>query len=679
MVQDHNLENADGTMPYVRPVSRGALDGLIGKLDSVMIGSGLKAGNASQFFDGDLGEVLLYDAALTNQDLDRVGSYLSGKYNLQWQVSTGPSVTALKPCNGPASGGFRVTLYGGGFSTESQRLRAQPRLKLTVLALQVNGNNATEIQGGTSVMTLTAPPGVGFAAIRVWSDEVQCLFDGLFQYDPPYVSQVMPSTIIFGDGSNEITIVGKNFGRITDGATAKVSASDGDSACAITTYFSDTSLLCTVPTKTLASGYLHVTVGSQISGKFGDQQRIVFKEVPDYYRCPLDDECGDCCRSRCELEALRKQTATGRTHQECNRQCYLYCGNMLQKAGPPTALQVVPAPSSGSKVHLTWHPPEETGGARILRYSISYTCEADMAQIVVTDNATTAFTISGLLANTVLASISVQAETRFGLGQPSEMIAVRTGLPTLPSAPMNVVVSKILRSIVEIGWAPPDDDGGAPALRHIIRYALNGQEKTVFVPGQSFSYTFTNLSREPAIEGITIVVENSAGVGAPSNPVTVTTIPSTPPTVSSLHDTMTVAGESSVPQSVQVFDSETAADELVILVKTSSEELTPQHGISIEGIGHLRFIVVTPAPGKTGESTIFLTVVDEDGLQATSSFVIVVTTAWQQLVPTRGSASGGTTVTITGAGFSSSGKDYACRFSSGTLIVDAPASFITAS
>eukprot|EP00290_Baffinella_frigidus_P003797 CAMPEP_0180180342 /NCGR_PEP_ID=MMETSP0986-20121125/39531_1 /TAXON_ID=697907 /ORGANISM="non described non described, Strain CCMP2293" /LENGTH=137 /DNA_ID=CAMNT_0022133537 /DNA_START=70 /DNA_END=480 /DNA_ORIENTATION=+ len=108
LVQDHNLESAEGVAPYVTPVRATALDGLLAPMDSVIIGAISLASNTSEFLEGDLAEALVLDTDLSVADIDSIASYLSRKYGLYWQATTGPRATAITPANGPAVGGYQI-------------------------------------------------------------------------------------------------------------------------------------------------------------------------------------------------------------------------------------------------------------------------------------------------------------------------------------------------------------------------------------------------------------------------------------------------------------------------------------------------------------------------------------------------------------------------------------------
>ena len=43
---------------------------------------------ASQFWEGDIGEVLIYDSALSVADLNSIGEYLEAKWNITWTTAT---------------------------------------------------------------------------------------------------------------------------------------------------------------------------------------------------------------------------------------------------------------------------------------------------------------------------------------------------------------------------------------------------------------------------------------------------------------------------------------------------------------------------------------------------------------------------------------------------------------
>ena len=299
LVQDHDLEAAEGVAPYVRPVRASAADGLLGAMDAVVLGALAAGGNLTEHFEGDVAEVLVYDTDLSAADMDAIGSYLARKYGLFWQVSSGPRVTAVAPANGPSAGGFLITLYGSGFSADAARV-----------TVEVQGVNCSDVRVVTPGAAVAArvPVGAGFADLIVTSNAVTSRAQGLFKFDAPHVTAVRPSVAPAAGGAR-ITLLGQNFGEARHGAVASLAASDGEAACAPTEYVSDSALLCTTPPRTVAAGHAAVAVAAQLSQRT-TLAAVAFADVPAYYGCAQGDGCQDCCRSACELAELRRGSST---------------------------------------------------------------------------------------------------------------------------------------------------------------------------------------------------------------------------------------------------------------------------------------------------------------------------------------------------------------------------------
>ena len=77
---------------------------------------------------------------------------------------------------------------------------------------------------------------------------------------------------------------------------------------------------------------------------------------------------------------------------------------------------------------------------------------------------------------------------------------------------------------------------------------------------------------------------------------------------------------------VTVADSETPANALIVTATSSNVALVSPSNILLGGSGTLRTVLVSPTAGRTGSATITLTVEDSDGLTASASFLLTVTT-----------------------------------------------------
>ncbi len=607
----------------------------------------------SQFFTGDIAEVIMYDTALMLEDVDRVGSYLSRKYSLPWRTTTGPVISAVSPSRGPALGGFTVTVLGTGFAGASAD-------QLRIRMAQVNCTGVSMVRGGAA---FTAPPGVGYVDIEVIREEVGTFAQGAFRYDAPLVTNIQPSTAPSA-GGGVITIFGMNFGRLQDAAIASVVAKDGVGRCTNTWHVSDTSVVCATPAKVFEDAHVVVHVGGQTSLKIDGRSSLAISDIPAHYVCMLDDTCNDCCLSKCQRARVYAGTATGRTHIECARICYDYCRSMLRTASQPTALRVGPAMPTGSTIPLMWDVPADQGGDPISEYEISYTVEGQSETVVLTSSSSTEFVLSGLPANTIVDQISVRGITSFGRGEASLSLSARTVDVVRPSAIVNVRVVEVTGKSITIAWEDPTDIGGEPLSAYKVQYLLpNGEAQTVVVLPSANKVSVADLLPGAELRNISVAAENSVGLGPWSAPIQVArTVISTPPSITNVADTATLAGESTAPQSFFVSDGQTPSEFLVVRAVSNNQELVSNEGIEIGGVGSERFVVVTPLLGVAGSASITVTVVDEEGLSAEMQFTVYASPAWQMLWPTRGYSSGGAQVTVAGSGFVLGANDYVCRF-----------------
>ena len=345
---------------------------------------------------------------------------------------------------------------------------------------------------------------------------------------------------------------------------------------------------------------------------------------------------------------------------------------MFQKAGAPTGLGVGPELPTGSTISLAWDLPLDTGGGRILYYLVSYTVTGQPEAEDRTPSDAAAHKLAGLRAQTAVSGISVRAVTEFGAGARSGVIEAATTRTTRPMPPTQLRVAAVAEASVAVEWTPSADTGGEPLVRQTIAYELGGVVRTVQLDAAATAYTIAGLSGATAVDGIAVSADNSAGSSAPSAAVSARTVNSQAPTISALADTTTLAGEATSPQAFTVGDAATASAALTVRAASSNAELVPPSAVAIGGIGALRFVVVTPVEGNIGAATITLSVTNEAGLTSGTQFQVTVEESWQAIHPTISYATGGSPVTVSGAGFSSD-SDYTCRFSTGSMVASSPA------
>ena len=116
-------------------------------------------------------------------------------------------------------------------------------------------------------------------------------------------------------------------------------------------------------------------------------------------------------------------------------------------------------------------------------------------------------------------------------------------------------------------------------------------------------------------------------VRAPSQLLLVTggTPENTDPTVSVVADQTSVVGPAVGPLAFTVGDAETPADSLRVTATSSDQQLLPEAQISVTGNGADRQITLTPVPGRTGTTTVTLSVTDTGGRTVSTQFRVTVT------------------------------------------------------
>jgi hypothetical protein len=181
------------------------------------------------------------------------------------------------------------------------------------------------------------------------------------------------------------------------------------------------------------------------------------------------------------------------------------------------------------------------------------------------------------------------------------------------------------------------EDMGAVADEAAHRlYVVGGYDRAylksleVFTLPEVFWY-----SASPAVASIvadgrgTALSEGSATITAAAGSVTATvefavlSALNTPPSISDVPNQTTLIGQPVGPIPFAITDAETPVADLVLAVSSSDTNLVPLANIAIGGAGPNRTTTVTPAPGRSGNATITLTVSD-GAATASDEFVVVV-------------------------------------------------------
>ena len=161
-----------------------------------------------------------------------------------------PSITALKPANGPTTGNFVLTLSGASFSSGSDSTQNRP-------TVMVGDTPCTSVlwHSDTSIQC-TATTGIGAVDVTVDLQTQGCTANSgscittttsPLRYDGPHPGAVQGDNVFPSPstGGGTLTVTGTLFGAIDYGTLLK--AKIGPTDCATTTWVSATSLICVVP------------------------------------------------------------------------------------------------------------------------------------------------------------------------------------------------------------------------------------------------------------------------------------------------------------------------------------------------------------------------------------------------------------------------------------------------
>ena len=166
------------------------------------------------------------------------------------------------------------------------------------------------------------------------------------------------------------------------------------------------------------------------------------------------------------------------------------------------------------------------------------------------------------------------------------------------------------------------------------------------------SFTISDLPQGTLVSGIKLRCSNSEHEGEETNPpLSTRTHGTTPPSISTIGDFSTAAGELSHDQAFTVDDLETHAASLKVWAISLNESVVPSRSVEIRGVGRDRTVRVEPLAEVTGLATILVTVKDKEGLMSSTTFEITVAPNWFYFFPTKGYAGTSTAITIHGAGF----------------------------
>ena len=197
----------------------------------------------------------------------------------------------------------------------------------------------------------------------------------------------------------------------------------------------------------------------------------------------------------------------------------------------PTSLSAVA--SGESQIRLSWAPPSDDGGARIVGYRIDVSTTGGSSWTVLNGNTgsiSTSYTHSNLPPGS-RRSYRVAAINSQGRGAYSNTASATTRA-AVPDAPTNLTATASGRTQINLRWRGPLVDGGARITGYRVEVSLTGGSPWTVLASRVTSTTYTHRGLSPAsTRYYRVSATNSVGSGDASNVATATTdatVPSAP-------------------------------------------------------------------------------------------------------------------------------------------------------
>ena len=173
-----------------------------------------------------------------------------------------------------------------------------------------------------------------------------------------------------------------------------------------------------------------------------------------------------------------------------------------------------------------------------------------------------------------------------------------------------------------------DDDPATLVVTATSSNAALVPSSGIVLGGSGTSRTI-RLTPVPNASGVTtVIVTATDGVGATASRTFELTVRAVndAPTVSPIPDQVTAEDTPSGVIGFTVGDLETAATALSVTVESSDSALVPNTAanLAMGGAGASRTLVITPAPNRSGTTSIIVRVQDPSGTAATTSFTLTV-------------------------------------------------------
>jgi hypothetical protein len=134
--------------------------------------------------------------------------------------------------------------------------------------------------------------------------------------------------------------------------------------------------------------------------------------------------------------------------------------------------------------------------------------------------------------------------------------------------------------------------------------------------------TITPAAGQTGSTTITLTVEDENGATSSDTFLLIVGGSNELPSISDITDQSTDEDQATGNLAFTIGDVKTNADSLIVTATSSDTTLVPNGNIALSGSGTNRLIRLTPTANLFGQTTISVTVTDEDGFQSTDTFVL---------------------------------------------------------
>jgi hypothetical protein len=202
-----------------------------------------------------------------------------------------------------------------------------------------------------------------------------------------------------------------------------------------------------------------------------------------------------------------------------------------QPAAPSAPLALSAVPASSSSMTLTWQPPAEDHGAAVTSYTLEVAAGGGVsgsspAWHKAWGGSACSCTVGGLAPGRTY-SWRLRAASSCGMGPWAAAVEAKT-LPAPPGAPAKLTVSKVLASSVLAKWGIPLEDNGSSVRSYELQMRQGEQDWQAVYSGSELSHRVGGL--QPGCQyQLRVAAANRVGIGACSEPVSLTTLLLPPP------------------------------------------------------------------------------------------------------------------------------------------------------